>query len=263
MRDARRSQRRQEQERYRTCGALCCGCRLSVSSAEEIRERGEPSASLAHTLVQERLEEMVRGKETGEQYSSAAKKNKKKSEEMREKGFDKKRCIVMIAMDKYSENPMEDFRLSMMEVIIWKGIGDARELRSLLNCYLSMNTEECRPLILRAFHEVCAQLFARTSILLLNPNDLIHNSRTAFTPYKCLGLSSVTGRHTGTENPHKMQREVKQGEAQRISAEGTTAGTQPALGVEIDLSDHLPAGQTLLPLLKEAQEMKEDEALSV
>ncbi|XP_068668910.1 probable transcription repressor OFP9 [Aristolochia californica] len=155
-REARRSQsdrrKQQEQERYRTCGALCCGCRFSVSSAEDIRERVEPSSRLAHTLVQERLEEMVRGKELGEQW------RKKKSKE-KEKVFEKKRCIIMIAMDKYSEDPIEDFRESMTEVITWKGIGEARELRCLLNCYMSMNSEECRPVILRAFHEVCAQLF--------------------------------------------------------------------------------------------------------
>lgn len=65
----------------------------------------------------------------------------------------------MIAMDKRSYDPKGDFKMSIQEVIKSKRMEEPRELRSLLNCYMSVNSPEHRQVILEAFHEVCCTLF--------------------------------------------------------------------------------------------------------
>jgi len=47
----------------------------------------------------------------------------------------------------------------MMEMITTNRISDPKDLRRLLNCYISMNSEELRSVILEVFHEVCSNLF--------------------------------------------------------------------------------------------------------
>ncbi|PKA51485.1 hypothetical protein AXF42_Ash002850 [Apostasia shenzhenica] len=71
-----------------------------------------------------------------------------------------RRMIILVAMGKRSYEPRRDFRESMMQVIVAKGLEEAEELRSLLNCYISVNPREQRQAILEAFHEVCSTLFS-------------------------------------------------------------------------------------------------------
>ncbi|KAH0459277.1 hypothetical protein IEQ34_012091 [Dendrobium chrysotoxum] len=147
-----------------SCGSLCCcgcsglGTRLSVSSSSassassyDIVSSGtEPLqtlSSLAHAMVQERLSRMIdeerrrvgdggRWRRQGDQGCIGAGK-----------------VIILVAMDKSSYEPRRDFKESMMEVITSKGLEEPKELRSLLNCYISMNPREQRQTILEAFHE--------------------------------------------------------------------------------------------------------------
>ncbi|KAI5414523.1 hypothetical protein KIW84_040138 [Lathyrus oleraceus] len=140
-------------KQQRRCKALCCSSnRFSVSSSEEpessssssssISDRFPSVSTLAHAMVQERLDQMIREKlET----RHVERKMEKKREETK--------FVVMLAMEKCSYDPREDFRESMMEMITVNRLRDAKDLRSLLNYYVSMNSDEYHSLILEIFHE--------------------------------------------------------------------------------------------------------------
>ncbi|KAL7103061.1 hypothetical protein ACP275_08G157300 [Erythranthe tilingii] len=146
--------------RNRGCKALCCGCRLSVSSSSEEPESSTNSSdrfcnnisSIAHAMVQERLDQMIR-----ERREARVQDMIRRSRSKREGGT---RFVVMVAMEKSSYDPREDFRESMEQMICGNSmIREAKDLRRLLNCYLKMNSEEFRGVILEVFYDVCNDLF--------------------------------------------------------------------------------------------------------
>ncbi|KAJ4976921.1 hypothetical protein NE237_002027 [Protea cynaroides] len=129
-----------QRNQQKGCGIFCCDCRLSISSSEEVEEGSNsdtyvppPLSSLAHAMVQERLEQLIKEREVEE--SNRRRKNKGR---MVDGGT---KCIMMVAMDKYSFDPREDFRKSMVEMIMANRLEEPKELRCLLNCYVSMNPE--------------------------------------------------------------------------------------------------------------------------
>ncbi|XP_019436018.1 PREDICTED: probable transcription repressor OFP9 [Lupinus angustifolius] len=133
---------------------LCCSCsRVSVSSSEletesSVSDRYPSVSSIAHAMVQQRLDQMIRERlESKDVY--------RRREERREGT----KFVVMVAMEKSSYDPREDFRESMMEMINANRLKDAKDLRSLLNYYMSMNSKEYHSVILEVFHEVCTNLF--------------------------------------------------------------------------------------------------------
>ncbi|XP_072991786.1 probable transcription repressor OFP9 [Typha latifolia] len=141
------------------CGALCCGSRVSISSsssAEGLRSSDSEQlgclSNLAHGMVQARLERMI-------DEGTHKLEMRRRDRFLGRSSSSSSRCIVLIALDKDSYDPREDFRKSIMEVITLKRMEEPRELRSLLNSYLSMNSREHRQFILEAFHEVCSSLF--------------------------------------------------------------------------------------------------------
>ncbi|XP_059636361.1 probable transcription repressor OFP9 [Cornus florida] len=133
------------------CRSLCCTCRLSVSSSEETEssnsDRFGTISSLAHAMVQERLDQMIRERQEA------------RHKERRRARGEGAEFIVMVALEKSSYDPREDFRESMVEMIMANRIYEPKDLRKLLNCYVSMNSEEYRGIILEVFHEVCTNLF--------------------------------------------------------------------------------------------------------
>ena len=135
----------------RGCRALCCSCRLSVSSSEGAEssnsERFAPISSLAHAMVQERLEQMISERQGA------------RHEQRKKARVGGTKFIVMMAMEKSSYDPREDFRESMVEMIMANRIEEPKDLRGLLNCYVSMNSDEYRGIILEVFHEVCSNMF--------------------------------------------------------------------------------------------------------
>ncbi|KAF4372600.1 hypothetical protein F8388_027273 [Cannabis sativa] len=142
----RQHKKRQDQlEQIKSGGcsrALCCSsCRLSVSSSEETEstssDRFASVSSLAHAMVQERLEQMIREREMKTINSNLAERRRQ-------------RC---------SNDIREDFRESMVEMIMANRIREPKDLRSLLNYYVSMNSDEYHGVILEIFHEVCSRLF--------------------------------------------------------------------------------------------------------
>ncbi|KAF7121470.1 hypothetical protein RHSIM_Rhsim13G0149700 [Rhododendron simsii] len=128
------------------CRALCCSCRLSVSSSSEesessSSERFATISSLAHAMVQERLDQMIRERHEARQ-----------EERRRARGENSStKFIVMLAMEKSSYDPREDFRESIVEMITANKIYEPKDLRRLLNCYVSMNSEEYRGTILEIY----------------------------------------------------------------------------------------------------------------
>ncbi|KAK8551661.1 hypothetical protein V6N13_120109 [Hibiscus sabdariffa] len=136
----------------RGCRALCCSCRLSVSSSEEAEssssDRYASISSLAHAMVQERLDQMIRERQ-----------ETRPNVERRRHRSEGTKFVVMVAMEKCSYDPREDFRRSMVEMITANRIQEPKELRSLLNYYVSMNSDEYHGIILEVFHEVCTDLF--------------------------------------------------------------------------------------------------------
>ncbi|KAM1133322.1 hypothetical protein ACFX19_043293 [Malus domestica] len=68
-----------------------------------------------------------------------------------------------VAVVKKSEDPYEDFRRSMMEMIMEKQIFEAKELEELLRCFLTLNSRHYQDVIVEAFSEIWELLFSDPS----------------------------------------------------------------------------------------------------
>lgn len=64
------------------------------------------------------------------------------------------------AIVKKSEDPYEDFKSSMMEMILEKKIFEKNDLEQLLQCFLSLNAKNCHGVIVEAFSEIWETLFS-------------------------------------------------------------------------------------------------------
>ncbi|KAF8096511.1 hypothetical protein N665_0307s0040 [Sinapis alba] len=64
------------------------------------------------------------------------------------------------AVVKKSEDPYEDFRTSMVEMIVERQIFAAAELQKLLQCFLSLNSLQHHSVIVQVFLEIYATLFS-------------------------------------------------------------------------------------------------------
>lgn len=62
------------------------------------------------------------------------------------------------AILKRSFDPLQDFRDSMMEMIIENGIRQRKELEELLACYLTLNCDEYHDIIVKVFKDVWLEL---------------------------------------------------------------------------------------------------------
>ncbi|XP_066347360.1 probable transcription repressor OFP9 [Miscanthus floridulus] len=181
------------------CRALCCGAsRLSVSSSASCSSADaapEPPlplprptqprglSRLAHGMVQARLQSMIdAATEAGRRPPAARRPDAELAERLsrglprawacggggcyekgvREQAAATRRttCVVLLAEDRRTHDPREEFRRSIAEVIAAKRMAEPAELRALLNCYVSVNAREHRAAILQAFHEVCSALFS-------------------------------------------------------------------------------------------------------
>lgn len=140
--------------------ALCCSCRLSVSSSEEAEssnsDRYPTISSLAHAMVQERLDQMIREREEIINEERRRRMMRRRTTTTRDEGA---KFIVMVAMEKSSYDPRQDFRESIEQMIRANRIYEPRDLRRLLDYYVSMNSEEHQGVILEVFYEVCTNLF--------------------------------------------------------------------------------------------------------
>lgn len=169
-----KSQTHQQNPKRTRCRALCCGSsRLSVSSTTSCSEPVGSSdtelinslSNMAHGMVQARLEHII-----GENSQQLGFNQRQRRDGFLGKSYSKpvsntsptdeiKKYVVLVAMEQDSYDPKEDFRKSIMEVITCKGLVEPKELKGLLNCYVSMNSREHRQAILEAFVDVCSTLF--------------------------------------------------------------------------------------------------------
>ncbi|GKE75828.1 transcription repressor OFP8-like protein [Tanacetum coccineum] len=97
--------------------------------------------------------------------SRALRKSKKKSKRFSsgsDKGMEKSGKLVedSFAVVKKSSNPYEDFRVSMVEMIVEKNIFGPQELEDLLECFISLNSEEHHWVIFDVFIEIWEVLFS-------------------------------------------------------------------------------------------------------
>lgn len=67
------------------------------------------------------------------------------------------------AVMKKSEDPYEDFKGSMLEMILEKQMFEEKDLEQLLECFLSLNSRQHHGAIVRAFSEIWDTLFRRRS----------------------------------------------------------------------------------------------------
>ncbi|XP_077233597.1 ovate family protein 7 [Tasmannia lanceolata] len=67
------------------------------------------------------------------------------------------------AVVKRSEDPYEDFKRSMMEMILEKQMFEAKDLEQLLHCFLSLNSRAHHHLIVEAFSEIWEILFCKST----------------------------------------------------------------------------------------------------
>lgn len=71
---------------------------------------------------------------------------------------DKAAALDSFAVVKCSRNPQQDFRDSMLEMIMEKRIRRPEELEELLACYLTLNADEYHDLIIKVFRQVWCEL---------------------------------------------------------------------------------------------------------
>ncbi|XP_047974461.1 transcription repressor OFP7-like [Salvia hispanica] len=64
------------------------------------------------------------------------------------------------AIVKRSENPLEDFKKSMMDMIVEKQMFDKKDLEQLLHCFLSLNSSNYHGIIVEAFSQIWTAMFA-------------------------------------------------------------------------------------------------------
>ncbi|KAJ0745451.1 putative transcription factor OFP family [Helianthus annuus] len=65
-----------------------------------------------------------------------------------------------VAVVKKSNDPHEDFRVSMLEMIVERQILGVKDLEDLLECFLSLNSEEHHEVICEVFGEIWETLFS-------------------------------------------------------------------------------------------------------
>ncbi|XP_071717370.1 uncharacterized protein [Rutidosis leptorrhynchoides] len=65
-----------------------------------------------------------------------------------------------VAIVKKSSDPHEDFRVSMLEMIVERQIFGTKDLENLLKCFLSLNSEEHHRVICDVFTEIWETLFS-------------------------------------------------------------------------------------------------------
>ncbi|XP_050233298.1 transcription repressor OFP7-like [Mercurialis annua] len=69
-----------------------------------------------------------------------------------------------VAVVKKSENPYEDFKRSMLEMILEKQMFEENELEELLQCFLSLNSRQYHGVIIEAFSEIWEILFCDSPV---------------------------------------------------------------------------------------------------
>jgi len=142
------------------CSTTLCCCSSPEEADPPDSDRYPSISTLAHYLVQEKLDQMIKQSEEDQaRRLSEARKGKQKISNDSNSNVSSRSLVMLVAMEKCTQDPRAEFRQSMVEVILKNRITRTKDLRCLLSCYLEMNSEECRAVILEAFHQVCTDIF--------------------------------------------------------------------------------------------------------
>lgn len=79
------------------------------------------------------------------------------------------KIVGSVAVVKNSDDPFQDFRQSMLQMILEKEIYKQDDLHELLNCFLELNSPSHHDIIIQAFMEICNN--GKSSPLLLQPQS--------------------------------------------------------------------------------------------
>ncbi|WCJ35161.1 Transcription repressor OFP7 [Euphorbia peplus] len=77
-----------------------------------------------------------------------------------------------VAVVKKSEDPYEDFRRSMLEMILEKQMFEGKDLEELLQCFLRLNSSKYHEVIVKAFSEIWEILFCDSPVKNTNSKTL-------------------------------------------------------------------------------------------
>ncbi|KAJ8762360.1 hypothetical protein K2173_007518 [Erythroxylum novogranatense] len=79
-----------------------------------------------------------------------------------EESSDSGKMRESVAVVKKSENPYEDFKTSMLEMILEKQMYEVRDLEELLECFLCLNSKQYHEIIVDVFSEIWDLLFCES-----------------------------------------------------------------------------------------------------
>ncbi|KAI5080843.1 hypothetical protein GOP47_0004026 [Adiantum capillus-veneris] len=85
--------------------------------------------------------------------------NKEEVDAREDQCVEKSKVYESFAMVKCSSNPSQDFKESMMEMVLHKKLHESLDLVELLQCYLSLNSPRYHDLIVKAFIDLWSDLF--------------------------------------------------------------------------------------------------------
>ncbi|XP_045833568.1 transcription repressor OFP6-like [Trifolium pratense] len=71
------------------------------------------------------------------------------------------KLVDSIAVEKESDEPYEDFRKSILEMIMERDIYSEKDLQELLECFLQLNAKCHHHVIVEAFMEICEKIFPK------------------------------------------------------------------------------------------------------
>ncbi|KAL2346334.1 hypothetical protein Fmac_000334 [Flemingia macrophylla] len=169
----------------------CKMCRLKDNSTS-VKSRGRKSTSSVPSRRSDYLIDNIEEEESetliscmtslsdGDFTGNSSRRRLKKVERVRLQGRGveattarlKKTARESFAVVKKSKDPYQDFKKSMMEMISEMEMSEAQDLEQLLQCFLALNSRSYHAVIVRAFMEICQQMFV------WNPTTTVKNIQT-------------------------------------------------------------------------------------
>ncbi|KAL5081950.1 hypothetical protein RYX36_010371 [Vicia faba] len=71
------------------------------------------------------------------------------------------KLVDSIAVEKASDDPYDDFRNSILQMILERKIYAEKDLEELLECFLQLNAKCHHQVIVEAFMEICEEIFPK------------------------------------------------------------------------------------------------------
>ncbi|XP_039124025.1 transcription repressor OFP8-like [Dioscorea cayenensis subsp. rotundata] len=135
-----------------------CGCRRS--KIPSFFSPSTSSLSPSSSSSSSHFESIPTLSNTTSPNSPSTEKMKRKKEKEKKRGRRRRVSGESVAVVKESEDPYLDFRDSMVVMIVEKEIYAREELEELLHCFIALNAPHHHALILRAFADVCREVFS-------------------------------------------------------------------------------------------------------